>query len=301
MSVNWLLLILYVLSIIVEIGLPVALVIWLLRKYQSSWILVITGMITYAVSELIHYPALSGLKTLFTNGTLATPEAKWVPLLNGLIIGLLAGLIENIIRWIGFKVNSKNSKPFRSSIALALGHGGVEIALVGVLLAVNLFSVIFYNAGSQIAKGVSTATVQAYMQQIANYWSSPWYYAPISLFEHLVTFSLQFVASIMVWRAVSKEKPLWLLWAVLYQTLNEGIVTFLSGENWGLWEIEGVLALFLLLNILLLYFFWNDEGGLEGEEEEEEEEGSDDGEGGESDDEDKDEEKSEPSEVEPAA
>jgi uncharacterized membrane protein YhfC len=276
MTVNWLLLALYLITIVVEIGLPVALAVWLLRKYSSSWMLIVTGMITYAISELIHIPALNGLKLLFSNGTLPTPAAQWVPLLNGLVIGLLAGLVENILRWVGFKVNGKNSKPFRSGVALAIGHGGVELALVGILIAVNLGSVLFYNAGAQIAKGVATSTVQATLQQIASYWASPWYYSPISLFEHLVTFTLQFVASFMVWRAVAQRRPLWLLLAVLYQTVNEGIVTFLSGQGWGLWEIEGILALFLLLNVLMIYFFWTNEGGLESEpEEDEDEEGED--------------------------
>ena len=292
MTVNWLLLAIYLLTIIVEIGLPVALAVWLLRKYSSSWMLIVTGMITYAISELIHIPALNGLKLLFSNGALPTPSAQWVPLLNGLIIGLLAGLVENILRWVGFKVNGKNSKPFRSGVALAIGHGGVELALVGVLIAVNLGSVLFYNAGAQIAKGVATSTVQATLQQIASYWASPWYYGPISLFEHLVTFTLQFVASFMVWRAVAQRRPLWLLWAVLYQTINEGIVTFLSGQGWGLWEIEGILALFLLLNVLMIYFFWTNEGGLdsEPEDDEDEEEDSDDDSG---EDEDEDEDKDE--------
>jgi len=297
MTVNWLLLALYLITIIVEIGLPVALAVWLLRKYSSSWMLIVTGMITYAISELIHIPALNGLKLLFSNGTLPTPAAQWVPLLNGLVIGLLAGLVENILRWVGFKVNGKNSKPFRSGVALAIGHGGVELALVGILIAVNLGSVLFYNAGAQIAKGVATSTVQATLQQIASYWASPWYYSPISLFEHLVTFTLQFVASFMVWRAVAQRRPLWLLLAVLYQTVNEGIVTFLSGQGWGLWEIEGILALFLLLNVLMIYFFWTNEGGLESEpEDDEDEEGEDSDDDSDEDDENEDKDETEKSE-----
>ena len=265
MQINWVLFVCYLFTIVVEIGLPVALGVWLLRKYNSSWVLIITGMAAYALAELIHVPALNGLQTLFNNGSLPIPSTKWIPLLNGVIVGGLAGILENSLRWIGFKVNGKNSKPFRSAVAMGIGLGGVEIALVGVLLAINLGTVLFYNPGAEIAKGVSTATVQSFMAQISNYWSSPWYYSFLSLFEHLVTFTAQLAISVMVWKSVSKGKALWLLWAVLYQVIVEGITTFLSGMKWGLWEIEGVLALFLLLNILMMYFFWNDEGGLESE------------------------------------
>lgn len=278
MQINWVLLVCYLFTIIVEIGLPVALGVWLLRKYNSSWVLIITGMAAYALAELIHVPALNGLQTLFNNGSLPIPSTKWIPLLNGVIVGGLAGILENSLRWIGFKVNGKNSKPFRSAVAMGIGLGGVEIALVGVLLAINLGTVLFYNPGAEIARGVSTATVQSFMAQISNYWSSPWYYSFLSLFEHLVTFTAQLAISVMVWKSVSQGKALWLLWAVLYQVVVEGITTFLSGMKWGLWEIEGVLALFLLLNILMMYFFWNDEGGLESEGDADEDDEGDEGE-----------------------
>jgi len=308
MQINWVLLVTYVLIILIEVGLPVGLGVWLLRKYKSLWVLLVTGVAAYALAELIHIPALNGIQTLFNNGTLAVPPTKWLPLVNGLIVGALTGILENITRWVGFKINGKNSKPFRSAMALGLGHGGIQLIMVGILLAINLSTVLFYNAGAQIAKGVSAATVQSYLAQIQSYWASPWYYGALNLFEHLATFVSQFVITVMVWRAVSKHQPLWLLWAVLYQTVNEGITTFLSGMNWGLWEIEGIIALFLLLNLLLMYFFWNDEGGLESEnddEEDDEDEDDDDAEEGdgdeaESDDETKSEDDAAPEE-EPAA
>jgi uncharacterized membrane protein YhfC len=302
MQINWVLLFTYVIQIIIEIGLPVALAVWLIRKYQSTWMLVITGVAAYALSEFINTYALKGAQALFNNGTLPVPSTHWIPLLNGLIVGVFASLLENIMRWVGFKVNGKNSRPFRSSIALATGLGGIELAMVGILLAVNLYSVLSYNAGALLAKGVSADQVQATLSQITSYWSNPWYYGFLNLFEHLVTFVSQFVFAVMVWKAVSRAKPLWLLWSVLFQIVTEGIITFLSGMNWSLWQIEGVEFLLLLLNILLLYFFWTDEGGLDSEnedEESEESEGSDeDDDENEDDEEDDDEEDEEDSEDE---
>ena len=276
MNINWALLVSYAIAIIIEVGLPLAAGIWLMRKYKSSWVLILTGLVTYALAELIHIPALNGIKTLFSNGTLASPASRWIPLVNGLIVGALAGIIENCVRWIGFKVNGKRSDPFRSAVSLGIGHGGLELILVGVLLAINLGSVLFYNAGAQIAKGVSTTSVQSVLAQITSFWAAPWYYAPLGLFEHLVTFAAQLALSVMVWRAVAKSQPLWLLLAVLYQTVVEGITTFLSGMNWGLWQIEGVLALFLLLSVLMMYLFWGEEGGLGEDEDDEDEESEDD-------------------------
>lgn len=272
MVINWAVLASYAFAIIIEVGLPITLGVLLMRKYKNIWVLVVTGMIAYAVAELIHIPALNGLSTLFNNGTLPIPSKQWIPLLNGLIVGVLAGLLENITRWVGLRVNKDTAQPFRGAIGLAAGFGGVELALAGVLLAVAAGKLVFYNAGAAISGGASTDTVQAMLSQISSFYATPWYYPLLTLFEHLVTFTEQFVLAIMVWKVVSQGKMLWLLWAFLYEVVSEGVVTFLSGMGWGLWQIEGVLALFLVLNVLLFYFFWNDEGGLDSEPEEDEDE-----------------------------
>lgn len=275
MEINWALLIAYFVAIIVEIGGPIFLAVWLLRKYKSSWILLLTGVLSFALSQLIHIPALNGVQTLFNNGTIPTPASQWIPLINGLIIGLLAAVCQESIRWIGFKVNEKRIKPFRSSLIFGLGQGGAELVVVGGLVAFNLGSILFYNAGAQIANGVSATTVQSVLAQIASYWASPWYYGVLGLFEHIVAFSAQIVFSILVWKSVARHQPLWFLVALFYHVIIDGMTTFLSGMNWGLWQIEGVSALFLLLNVLIVYSFWNDEGGLDAEYEDEDDEDED--------------------------
>jgi len=276
MNINWALLAAYIFGFIVEIGGPVALGIWLLRKYKSSWILLVTGVLSFAISQLIHIPAISGVQTLFSNGTLPSPSAAMIPLVNGLIVGLLAAVCQESVRWIGFKVNEKRVKPFRSSMIFALGQGGAELLVVGALLAANLGSILFYNGGAQIAKGVSPDTVQSVLAQIANYWASPWYYGVLGVFEHLVAFSGQVVFTIFIWKSVARHQPLWFLVAFFYHIIVDGMTTFLSGMNWGLWQIEGVSALILLLNVLIVYSIWNNEGGLDAEYEDEDDEDEED-------------------------
>ena len=278
MDINWALLASYLVAIIIEIGLPVFAAVWLLRKYKTSWVLLVTGVLTFLVSQAIHIPALNGISTLFNNGTIPTPSAQWIPYLNALIVGLLAGICEESMRWIGFKINEKRSKPFRSALALGIGHGGIESIIVAGLVAFNLGTVLFYNAGAQIANGASTTTVQSILAQIAQYWATPWYIALAGALERIISLSSQIVLSIMVWKAVVKHAPLWFLLALLYHTVIDGVSTYLSGIGWSTWQIEGALTLFMLLNVLLIYNFWNDEGGVdsEGDEDDDDEDDEDD-------------------------
>jgi uncharacterized membrane protein YhfC len=263
--------------------------------------MIVTGIIAFAVAQLAHLLALTGVQTLFTNGTLPTPADKFIPYVNAAIVGLLAALIEEGIRWIAFRVTLKYAKPFRSSVGFGVGFGGSELLIVGFLVAYNLGTVLFYNPGHQIAKGVSAATVQTVLEQIAAYWQSTWYISLMSIFEKLVEFSSQMVFSIFVWKSVKRDQPVWFLTAILYHIVISGITTLLSGLSWNFWEIEGILALFLLLNIYLLYTSWGEEGGLDSEGDDDEEEDEDEDEGDEDveeDDEDDEEDEEEEEEAE---
>ena len=94
MYINFALLLVYIVAILVEVGLPVCLAVYLIKKFPNSWIMVVTGVFTYAISQLVHIPALNGVSALFTNGTLPTPGEQWIPFVNAGIIGLLAAMIE---------------------------------------------------------------------------------------------------------------------------------------------------------------------------------------------------------------
>lgn len=295
MDINSALLATNIVAILIEIGLPVCLAVYLMKKYPNAWIMIITGVFTFAFAQFIHIPALNGLQTLFANGTLPAPRSAWIPFVNAGIVGLLAAVIQEGLRWIGFRLTAKFAKPFRSAIALGVGHGGSELLIVGALVAYNLGTVLFYNPGRQIANGVDALAVQSVLSQIAAYWQSTWYVSAISIFEKLVEFSSQLVLSIFVWKAVTRDYPVWFIAALIYHVIISGITTLLSGLNWSFWQVEGVLALFLLLNVYLIYKFWGDEGGLDsdGDEDEDEDDDEEDDEEDEENDEDLEEEEEE--------
>jgi uncharacterized membrane protein YhfC len=276
MGINYALLATYIGAILIEIGLPICLAVYLIKKYPQSWIMIVAGVFTFAIAQLIQIPAISGLQTLFSSGRIPTPASAAIPFVNAGVVGLLAAVVEEGLRWIAFKLTEKYGKPFRSGISLGVGHGGSELLIVGALVAYNLGTVLFYNPGHQIAKGVSMATVQTVLSQIASYWQSTWYVSAMGVFEKLVQFSAQLVFSIFMWKAVLRDSPVWFFAALVYHTIIAGITTLLSGLGWGYWQVEGILALFLLLNILIIYSLWGDEGGLESEGDEDEEDDEDD-------------------------
>jgi len=269
MSTNIPLLISYVLSLIVMFGLPVLLAFLVTRYFKVSWWVVLAGVLTFIASQALRVPLSAGLNVLFTNGTLSVTNTQWVPVVNGIIAGLLAGICEESARWVGFKLLKKKAERYGSAFALGVGHGGVESILLAVLgTAATLFTVLFYNPGAEIAKGVSTNEVQYMLVQIEQFWLSPWHSGLLPGVERIIALSTQIVLATMVWKSIADRSFVWFGLAVLYHMIIDAVAVFLQGIGWGYWQIEGVLSIFLLLNIYLLYRFWEEESEIEQEMEE---------------------------------
>ena len=281
MASNIPLLLTYVLSLLVMIGLPVLLAFLVTRYFKVSWWVVLAGVLTFVASQVLRVPLAAGINALYSNGTLSVTNTQWVPVVNGIIAGLLAGICEESARWVGFKVLKKKAEKYGSAFGLGVGHGGAESILLAVLgTAVTLFTVLFYNPGAQIAKGVSTNEVQYMLFQIEQFWLSPWHTGLLPGVERIIALSTQIVLATLVWKSIADRSFVWFGLAVLYHTVIDAVAVFLQGIGWGYWQIEGILAIFLLLNLYMLYRFWEDESELEEEmdeleEGEEEEEGDD--------------------------
>jgi uncharacterized membrane protein YhfC len=264
------LLISYSLSILLMIALPVALV-FFIRRYKVSWWVILAGVVTYAVSQVIHYPVLQKLSAMFSAGTLPLPAEKWLPLFNAVILGFLAALFEESARYFGFfvvrKVLPKKTNKVASAVGLGIAHGGLEsIALAawpiwpifgGVLF--QFINIVFYNPGAQIAKGVSSAQVQYALSQISQFWTIPWHFGLLPGLERIIALVMQVLLSVLVWKAIKKHNFLWFALAFFYHMLLVGIGVYLQYINWSYWAVDGIMAVFMLVNVYLIYYFWKQE------------------------------------------
>ncbi|EKD89185.1 MAG: hypothetical protein ACD_34C00162G0005 [uncultured bacterium] len=257
----------YAVTILLMIGVPIALTVIVVRRFKVSWWVILTGVVTFLVSQVIHYPVLQLVSKLFNDGTLPVPATQWIPLFNAVILGFLAALFEETARYFGFLIMKKKTKRIESAVGLGIGHGGIEsigfavwpfFPLFGGAL-INFFYILFYNAGAQIAKGVSMDQVQYTASQIAQFWTNPWHLGFLPGVERLIAISTQIFLSVLIWKAVRSKNFGWFALAFFYHMLVDGIGVFLTYTGWGAWGIEGVLSIFMLANIYLIYYFWKDE------------------------------------------
>lgn len=247
MEKNWLLIVSYIVAVIIEIGLPVTLAVLAIKKFKVAWIVIVTGVLTFIGSQVVHLPLLYGINALFTYKVLPMPSAALLPWFNAIVAGLLAGLCEETARLVGFKILKAKATPYTSGLALGIGHGGIESVIVGVVVLVSFSAGLF-----------STSALQ-----ITQFWSMPWHLPLAGGVERITAISAQLFMSVLVWKAVTSHNYWWYGLAVLYHTVLDGLSVVLTQNGFSAWALEGIIGLFLVFNVIVLWRFWVSEKAKE--------------------------------------
>jgi ABC-2 type transport system permease protein len=227
--------------------LPVVLAGLARRRFRVPWLLFSLGMLTFGLSQVLHIPFNRWLT-----------EIGWIPAnpLQGaqplwrtaLTLGLSAGIFEEIARVAGFAVLQRfpalcsRSNPV--GLMVGLGHGGLESMIFGGLFTTASVGALLSLVGTDLAAlnlpPDQTAALQSQMDLLVS--RSLWN-AFLPLLERMLAIGLQVSLSVMVLRAFQRNQPLWVVLAIAYHALVDGVLVvasvYLDNPLW----IEAVLAL----------------------------------------------------------
>ncbi len=233
----------YTVSIICMLLLPIILAVLLRRHYRVFWILFVAGTLTFLGSQAVHLPLNSWLADI---GLLpGSASLDGAPLWRtALILGLSAGLCEELARAIGYWV-VKWARRLEDGVMLGLGHGGIEAMIFGgVLTAATVSSLLSLQGVDLEALNLSAAQMEAISLQAEQFSTSPLYaFAP--LFERLLAITAQVTLSVIVLQAFSRRKPSFILVAILYHALIDAVAVYAgvsTNQAWIAW-----LALIIVL------------------------------------------------------
>lgn len=242
----------YLLNVLGMILLPIVLAFYLTRKFKLSGKLILAGALTFIASQILHIPLVYGLTAFFKS-----PGAPLIPvafrtLLNGVLLGLLAGIFEETARWILYKFILKNAKTWQEGVIVGLGHGGVEAFLLGLLALTSVISMIAIRNADLAKLGIPAAQIEATKQQLAAFWSAPIYTAFLGFVERVFAISLHIVLSVMVLYSVAYKKPVWFWMALLWHAFVDGITVYLLPVV-GALGIEGIIGICALISLAILF------------------------------------------------
>jgi uncharacterized membrane protein YhfC len=221
------------------------------RRFQLSWRYFWIGGVVFILSQVLHIPFNAGLTVLFQRGILPTPPPNWHLLFNSAVLGLSAGLFEELARYVMYRWWVKDARTWPKGLLLGAGHGGFEALIIGGLILatfVNIFSL----KNVDLATIVPADQLALAQRQITSYWSAAWYDTLLGAVERLFTMPIHICLSIMVLQAFTRRQGWWLWLAVLWHAMIDGLAVY-SASKLNTYAVEGIVGLLSLISLGIIF------------------------------------------------
>ncbi len=207
-----------ILTFLVSTVLPILLVIFFYKKEKISLKAVFIGAIGFFIATQILEAPIHKMVLINNKTTAELFRNPWLYMLYG---GLMAGIFEEISRYLMFKFVLKDNRQWKDGLAYGIGHGGIEAMLiVGITFLNNIIMALQINSGSfekllQVEGAPVEALKTVYIQMV----SSPSYIWGIASIERICTMIIQIALSLIVLYSIKERKKIYLFLAILIHAL----------------------------------------------------------------------------------
>lgn len=241
------------LAVLLMLFLPVGLAVVLRRRVAVPWVYFCVGILTFIGSQVVHLPLNNWLTDLGILVPTAESGAAWVRTV--LVLGLTAGVCEEIARAIGYWLLGRRGKGqgIADSVMLGLGHGGIEAMTFGaVLTASSLTSLLALQGQDLNSLNLPTTQLETIRSQLTQLTDTPWViFLPV--WERLVAIGLHVTLSVMVWLAFRRRNAAYVVLAILWHmAVDAGLVALVQVVP-QTWQLE---LIFTLITLPGLWWVW---------------------------------------------
>ncbi len=241
------------------IVMPLLLGIWLVRRYRVSWKLFLIGAAGFVVSQIGHLPFNQFVLDPFIGDLLAQGETVRNTLIAALLLGLSAGVFEEVTRYLFYYVR-KSMRDWDEGMMFGAGWGGVEAIIFGILAATSIVNIYIYQNGliesfvpaDQLAG--SAEAIAAGAQQIEELVNSPPWMFLLGAMERLFAITLHLSLSILVLQAFVRRNIIWLFAAIGWHTVVNAAAVFGVLQGWDPLLIEAVVGLAAVISFLIIRY-----------------------------------------------
>ena len=258
----------YPLSALAILSLALGTGVLLTRGFRLGWRLYWIGAATFIASQALHIPFNLGLGALIASGRLPIPPAAWRLVFNALVLGLSAGLFEELARYATYRWWAREARSWGRGLLLGAGHAGIEAVLTAGLILWAYLNMLALRGGS-LPGGLSPEQAGQLQAQVQAYWSVVWYDSLLGAAERLMVLPVHLALSILVLQVFTRRQDFqrrqvfrlrqvlrpsqggWLLLAIGWHTLLDAAAVFFAGSA-GIYAAEAAIAVIAVLSLAIL-------------------------------------------------
>ncbi|MEA2016513.1 MAG: YhfC family glutamic-type intramembrane protease [Actinomycetota bacterium] len=225
----------YIAAVVIEIGLPLFLAIYMWKKYRVSWAIFFLGMLLFLIS-LIRLP----LNNIISSFILKYFVGDLAIALIYLSASFTAGLFEEGVRVLAFGAIIRK-RNFKKGIMYGIGHGGggESMIFVGFLVLINFIAYRFFPE-----------IIPSYFA--GEIYDINWYIPLIGAMERIFAIVIQISLSVMVVSAFIRRKYYLITAAVFYHMLVDFISVY-AGYMYGIMVSETLVFIFAVISAFIIY------------------------------------------------
>lgn len=229
---------------------PILVAVFIRRKTGAAWRYFFIGAVTFIVSQVFHIPFNWFIQQ---TGLLPTDLSSWTNLLIvAAFLGLSAGVFEEGARYLTYRYWAKDARSWSRGLMLGAGHGGIEAILVGVLAAVGFAGLLITANSEALLNSVPADQRTLVSESLAGILNTPWYGLLLGAAERLFAVAAHLALSVMVLQVFLRGSLRWLFLAIGYHALFN-MIAVVSAARIGPYATEGLLALFSLLSLFIIF------------------------------------------------
>jgi len=239
--------------------------VFLRRKFNLGWRLFWIGGALFIISQILHIPFNIFLQGLFDRGFLPMPPDEYQLIFSAILVGLSAGFFEEITRYVGLRWWAKDARSWSKGLLFGTGWGGIEAIIFFVVIMLLNYIVLLALRPVDLSTILPPEQVLPLQQGLDLFWGVSWYDSLLGALERLLVLPIQIALTIMVLQVFLRGQSRWLWLAIAWHALLDAVCV-MSVRQWGAYATEGILAIFTLLSIGIIFLLRNED--LDEEEEE---------------------------------
>jgi uncharacterized membrane protein YhfC len=247
----------HILNFTLMIAIPLLLGIWLTKRFKLSWGLFGWGALTFIGSQVLHVPFNQLLLVPWIVG-LGFPDRAAGLLIGSMLVGLSAGVFEELARYIVLRRWANGARSWRSGLLYGAGHGGAEAIIFGGLALFAFIQAVALR-DADLAQLLGADQVALAQEQLEVYWSmSPWL-AILGAAERVFALLVQMSAALMVVVAIIRDDRRWLAAAILWHAAVDAVAVYIM-QRIDVYAAEA--AVFVMALMALVFIYWVPRIGL---------------------------------------
>jgi uncharacterized membrane protein YhfC len=238
-------------QLLLSLGIPIIVLFYLRRNGLLSWKALGVGALVFILFAQV---LEAGVHTLMIDKTTMRLKFTDNPYIFAVYGALMAGVFEEVGRYLGFKTLLKKETELKHGLSLGLGHGGIESILIGTLTAVNIIVyAVMINSGTFMSNipPDQTATMAQIKETLIN---TPYYMYIVSGLERVMALTAHIGLTMIVFYGIRLKQIRYLFYAILLHALLDMVPALTQIQIVkSVWVAEGFVFIFAIFFGIVAY------------------------------------------------